>query len=60
MNSTWTGTVTKVDGKWKLATAHVGIHFMENAIIDALGASLKWTLIGAFGFFAVLIFQRVT
>lgn len=46
MNSTWTGTVTKVDGKWKLATAHVGIHFMDNPIIDALGASIKWTLVG--------------
>lgn len=49
MHSTWTGTVTKTDGKWKLSTAHVGIHFMENAIIDTLNATLKWAMVGGLG-----------
>ena len=44
--STWTATVVKVDGGWKLSTAHVGVHFMENPIIDKLGATVKWALIG--------------
>ena len=44
--SSWTGTVTRVDGKWKMVAAHVGIHFFENPIVDVLQGTAKWSLIG--------------
>ena len=46
LTSKWTATMTKADGGWKLAAAHVGVHFMENPIVDALSASVQKMLYG--------------
>lgn len=46
LTSKWTATMIKVDGSWKLAAAHIGVHFMENPIVDALSASVQKMLYG--------------
>ena len=40
MTSKWTATVVKVDGQWKIATAHSGVDVMDNPLIKI--KTLSW------------------
>ena len=46
----WTATVVKRDGNWKLAAAHSGVNFYENSAIDRVvgfwRSTTIWALIG--------------
>lgn len=45
MENRWTATVVKSDGGWKVATAHVGVNFLDNPVLDARTMPL-WRKVG--------------
>lgn len=42
LENRWTATLTKTDGKWKIATYHVSGNLIDNPVIDAAKQSVYW------------------
>jgi uncharacterized protein (TIGR02246 family) len=47
MKVRWTAVVQKVDGQWKLVSAHVGTSLFDNPVLDAAKRTAWWTAAGA-------------
>jgi ketosteroid isomerase-like protein len=47
MRVRWTGVVQKVDGQWKLVSAHVGTSLFDNPVLEAAKRRAMWTAAGA-------------
>lgn len=47
MNARWTATVTKEDGEWKVAAAHVGTDFLNNPVLTLAVSFWKKLALGA-------------
>jgi len=42
LNTRWTSSVIKEDGRWKLLTLHVGVDMLDNPILAAIGQLKYW------------------
>jgi ketosteroid isomerase-like protein len=47
MNARWTATVTKENGEWKVAAAHVGTDFLNNPVLTLAVSFWKKLALGA-------------
>lgn len=54
--SRWTATVRRVDGEWKVQTAHIGVNVLDNPVMEArvgfwrtasIGAGVAGLIVGA-------------
>jgi ketosteroid isomerase-like protein len=45
--SRWTATVRKIDGAWKVETAHIGVNILENPVMKARVGFWRTASIGA-------------
>jgi hypothetical protein len=55
-DSNWSGTMTKVDGQWKLVSLHLSTNVFNNPLLDEYKQML-WSIgMGAFGAGLVLMF----
>ena len=55
-NSTWSGTMAKVDGQWKLVSLHLSTNVFNNPLLDEYKAMLWYIGLGAFGAGLILMF----
>ncbi|MFN0162652.1 MAG: nuclear transport factor 2 family protein [Burkholderiales bacterium] len=54
LNTRWTGTGIKEEGKWKVLNAHIGLNIIDNPILDAM-EKLKWIWVAAAGASGLLV-----
>jgi hypothetical protein len=47
INTRWTGTAIRENGRWKVLNAHIGLNFLDNPVMDY--AEMKQKIYGAAG-----------